>query len=411
MAIELIMPKLTQTMDEGKLISWLKHEGDRVEKGEPLFVVETDKAAVEIEAPAPGILARVLVEPGAVLPVNALIGYIASPDETLPDPPLSPQPARAQPAAPVGESTPEALPIRRQDRDIKASPVAKKLAEEYGIDLRELVGTGPEGRIIGEDILAIVSARERTAAALLTEAANQTVASKMPADEGRRVVLRGMRKAIAEQMTYSARTAPHVTITMEVDMTDAVRMREHLLTEIERVANVRLSLNHLLLKAVALALKEHPMLNSRWTDEGLYLFDQVNLGVAVAVEEGLVVPVLRNANSLNLADIAKQAVYLAERAKEHRLSQEEFSGGTFTVSNLGMYGVEAFTPIINPPETAILGAGQCVKKPVVLNDELVLRWMMTLSLSFDHRVADGAQAAQFLARVKDILEQPTILAL
>jgi pyruvate dehydrogenase E2 component (dihydrolipoamide acetyltransferase) len=219
-----------------------------------------------------------------------------------------------------------------------------------------------------------------------------------------------MRKAIAKQMTRSARTAPHVTITMEIDMTDAVRMRDHLLPEIEKSAGVRLSLTHLFLKAVSVALEEHPMLNSRWTDEGIYQFDQVNLGIAVAVADGLIVPVLRAASSLDLAGLVKQSTRLTQRARERTLGQEELSGGTFTVSNLGIHGVEAFTPIINPPETAILGVGRCAQRPVVVNDELAVRWTTLLSLSFDHRVVDGVQAAEFLTRVKDILEQPSVMA-
>lgn len=411
MATELIMPKLTQTMDEGKLINWLKQEGQRVEKGEPLFIVETDKAAVEVEAPATGILARVLVEPGATLSVGAIIGYVAEPGEPLPEIPPTVStvavPATAARAAPGLSEAPSS----GSEVEVKASPLARRLAQQHGIDLEKVRGSGPEGRIVKEDILAIVSGREKSPETPRPEAGMPATADEMPVRAGGLVVLRGMRKAIAEQMTYSARTAPHVTITMEVDMTDAVTMREHLLAEVERTANIRLSLNHLVLKAVATALKEHPMLNSRWTDEGVQLVDEVNLGVAVAVDDGLVVPVLRNAHSRSLVDIASQAVHLAERAKEHKLSQGEFSGSTFTVSNLGMFGVEVFTPIINPPETAILGVGQCVRKPVVINEELALRWIMVLSLSFDHRVVDGAQAARFLSAVKVLLERPAVLAL
>lgn len=408
------MPKLTQTMDAGVLVAWLKQPGDRVEKGDPLFVMETDKAAVEVEAPASGVLTSVLAAPGDTLPVSTLIGYIASPGESIgalqgAEPSIVVAAAATAAAAASSSATPPDATAR--DGGLRASPVAKKLAEQYGVDLTKVIGSGPGGRIVREDILRVAGAGEQETSAQPVPEAPTAVASPAPAESGKLIVLRGMRKAIAEQMSYSARTAPQVTITMEVDMGDAVRMREQLLPEIEKSAGVRLSVNHLLLKAVAMAMAEHPMLNSRWTDEGIVVLDEVNLGVAVAVEEGLVVPVLRNAESRSLVDIVRQAVHLAERAKEHRLTQQEFSGGTFTVSNLGMYGVEAFTPIVNPPETAILGAGRCAKKAVVVDDELVPRWMMTLSLSFDHRVVDGAQAAQFLARVKDILERPAVMAL
>ncbi len=414
MAIEIILPKLTDTMEEGTLVSWLKQEGEEVDKDEPLLVVETDKANVDVVASASGILAKVLVEPGATLPFGTVIGYIALPGETLPElPPLSSSEATEKVTASSSDSMVQDRPARelRRAARVKASPAAKKIARQYGIDLSQVVGSDPSGRITKDDVLRVVKAREQAMAAPPAEEPAPVPVSKAPDEPGSLLVLSGMRKAIAEQMTRSARTAPHVTITMEIDMTDAVRMRDHLLPEIEKSAGARLSLTHLFLKAVSVALEEHPMLNSRWMDEGIYRFDQVNLGIAVAVDDGLIVPVLRAADSLDLAGLVKQSTRLTRRARERTLGQEELSGGTFTVSNLGTYGVEAFTPIINPPETAILGVGRCAQRPVVVNDELVIRWTTLLSLSFDHRVVDGVQAAQFLSRVKDVLEQPSVLAL
>ena len=414
MAIEIILPKLTDTMEEGTLVSWLKQEGEEVDKDEPLLVVETDKANVDVVASASGILAKVLVEPGATLPFGTVIGYITLPGETLPElPPLSSSEATEKVTASSSDSVVQDRPARelRRAARVKASPAAKKIGMQHGIDLSQVTGSDPSGRITKDDVLRIVKAREQAAAAPPSGGTAPVSVSKASEEPGSLLVLSGMRKAIAEQMTRSARTAPHVTITMEIDVTDVVRMRDHLLPEIEKATGARLSLTHLFLKAVSVALKENPMLNSRWTDEGVYQYDQVNLGIAVAVDDGLIVPVLRAAGSLHLASIVKQCARLTNRAKERTLSQEEVSGGTFTVSNLGMYGVEAFTPIINPPETAILGVGRCAQRPVVANDELVIRWTTHLSLSFDHRVVDGVQAAQFLARVKDILERPSVLAL
>lgn len=412
MAVEIILPKLTDTMEEGTLVSWLKIEGEAVEKDEPLLVVETDKANVDVMASASGILAKVLVEPGATLPFGTVIGYIALPGETLPEvASLSSSEATEEVTVSSSDAIVQDRPVSepRRTARLKASPAAKKMARQHDIDLSQVTGSDPSGRITKDDVLGIVKAREQAAAPPAGEPAPVSV-SKVPEEPGNLLVLSGMRKAIAKQMTRSARTAPHVTITMEIDMTDAVRMRDHLLPEIEKSAGARLSLTHLFLKAVAAALEEHPMLNSRWTDEGIYQFDQVNLGIAVAVADGLIVPVLRAAGSLDLAGLVKQSTRLTQRARERTLGQEELSGGTFTVSNLGIYGVEAFTPIINPPETAILGVGRCAQRPVVVNDELAVRWTTLLSLSFDHRVVDGVQAAEFLTRVKDILEQPSVLA-
>ena len=413
MAIEIILPKLTDTMEEGTLVSWLKQEGEEVNKDEPLLVVETDKANVDVVASASGILAKVLIEPGATLPLGTVVGYIALPGETLTElPSLSSSEATEEVTASSSDSIVQDRPaseLRRAAR-LKASPAARKMARQHDIDLSQVTSSDPSGRITKDDVLRIVKAREQAMAAPPAEEPAPVPVSKAPEEPGNLLALSGMRKAIAEQMTRSARTAPHVTITMEMDMTDAVRMRGQMLPEIEKATGARLSLTHLFLKAVSVALKEHPILNSRWTDAGVYQFDQVNLGIAVAVDDGLIVPVLRAAGSLDLAGLVRQSTRLTHRARERTLGQEELSGGTFTVSNLGMHGVEAFTPIINPPEAAILGVGRCAQRPVVVNDELVIRWTTLLSLSFDHRVVDGVQAAQFLSRVKDILERPSVLA-
>ena len=383
MPLAITMPRLTQTMDEGRIIGWLKSEGDVVEKGESLVLIETDKAAVEVEAPASGVLSKIIVPEGDAVPVGQTIAVIAEAAD-----------AYSPPAAPA---------------EVKISPRARRLAQEKGMDIMLLTGTGPVGRIVEEDVLRVIGAGERPSPPAPPPAPPGPVAPA-PTQGGKVVPLAGMRKAIAEQMALSSRTVARVTITMEVDMTDAVELRGQLQPELEKVG-VRLTHNDLIVKAVATALKEHPMLNSRWTEGGIELVPEVNVGVAVAMEEGLVVPVVHGADEKSLVEIARATTQLADKARQRRLSQDEFTGGTFTVTNLGMYDVEAFTPIVNPPEAAILGVGRIAERPSVLQGQIVVRSLMVLSLSFDHRIVDGALAARFLRRVKALLEAPAVLLL
>ncbi len=388
--MELTLPTLTQTMGSAKVVEWLRLEGQPVRKGEALLIVETDKAAVEVQSPVTGRLERVAAKVGDIVPVGDLLCVIHEEGQ---------EPVRTQVQAQVPE---ERVREERKERaaavdeNVRVSPLARKLAREHGVDLSLVRGTGPGGRIVREDVLGalqVPSAPARPAAA----------ASSAP--------MTGMRRAIAQQMALSARTAARVTLFMEVDMSAAVALREQASPRFQSQYQARLTYTHLIVGAVARALREHPQMNTRWKGEDFETVSEINIGVAVALPDGLVVPVLRQADGLSLLDIARAEARLAEKARSGALSADEFSGGTFTVTNLGMYGVDAFTPIINPPEAAILGVGRLAEKPVVRRGQVVPCWMIELCLSFDHRIVDGAPAAAFLARVRDLLEDPGSLSL
>jgi pyruvate dehydrogenase E2 component (dihydrolipoamide acetyltransferase) len=396
LATEVLMPKLGLTMTEGTVVNWLKNEGDTVEKGEELVEILTEKITNVAEAPASGILKKILVGPGETAKVSEPIGIIAAPGEEI-EAPAAPA-ERAVPAAET--ATQAAEPAKR----IKASPAAKKLAEEHGIALADIEGTGPGGRITREDVLKAVESKEAKPepAAPVTEAAKT---------EGKRVPLAGMRKVIAQRMAESARTAPHVTVDMEVDMSQATAFRKSLNAVATESIGGKVSFTDIIVKVVARALEDFPVINASLQEEEIVYHGEINVGVAVALEDGLIVPVIKNTNKLGIGAISQLVKELAEKARSGKLTPDEYKGGTFTVTNLGMFGVDSFTPIINPPESAILGVNRIQKKPVVVNDEIVIRPMMTLSLSFDHRLIDGSVAAQFLQRVKALLENPDLLLL
>ncbi len=357
MVTKVLMPRLSLTMKEGTVVQWFKKEGEEVEKGEPVVEVLSEKVTYEVEAPASGVLRKILAEEGMDVPVAETLGIITAPDEKLPE---------------VVEVTKER---------IIASPAAKRLGRERDIDLAQIKGTGPDGRIVEEDVQRFLQEIEVV----------PRVREVIP--------LTGIRKTAAERVSVSAKRAPHSTITMEVDMSDTARLRERL----------QVSYTDVLVKAVAKALTEHPIINSTLEKEVIRIFADVNIGVAVATDRGLIVPVIRDADKKSIEEITSSLRELVDRAKQGNLSKEELTGGTFTITNLGMYGVDEFTPIINPPETAILGVGRVVERPVVKDKQIVVKPVMKLSLSFDHRVVDGAPAAEFLQEVKTYLEEPSSL--
>jgi len=360
-----LMPRLSLTMKSGTVVQWFKKEGETVQKGEPLVEVLSEKVTYDVEAPESGVLRKILAMEGTDVPVAQTIGIIAAPDEQIPE------------AEVAGvEAVVERELIEKVEERIVASPAAKRLAREHGVDLAKVVGTGPEGRIIEDDVKRLIEGTR--------------VAPRV-----REVIpLTGIRKITAERLSLSARTAPHSTITMEVDMTNAVKLREE----------TQASYTDMLVKAAAQALREHSIMNSTLEGEQIKVFEDINVGVAVATERGLVVPVIQNADRMSLSDTASAIRLLAEKAREGKLTREDLTGGTFTITNLGMYGVDVFIPIINPPETAIMGVGRVTEKPLVVSGQVVTKPVMQLSLSFDHRIVDGAPAAQFLQRVKQILE-------
>jgi len=404
MATRIDMPQLGLTMETGTILQWLKQEGEKVDKGQPVVLIQTDKVEYEVESPAAGTLLKAAAAAGDELPVGSLMGIVGEPGENVATLLGAPAPAKAEPRAMAPEPTPAATappmaavppaPVRAPGERVRISPVAKKLAQEHGIDVATLVGTGPEGRIVREDV-------ERAIAAASPEKAGVTPES---------IPLTGIRKVIFDRMGQSWREAARVTLFADADMTEMARLREAKGAEWERRFGIKVSYSDLIHMAVARALREEPRINCRLDGQAVRVRKEVNLSVAVDLGEGLVVVVIKDADRKSLGDLAKAARDLAERARAGRLSPDDMVDGTFTVTNLGGLGVEAFTPIINQPQAGILGIGKIMEKPVVLGGGIHVRSMLTLSLVFDHRLLDGAPAAKFLAKVKALLEEPAWIA-
>jgi len=404
-ANEVKLPRLGQGMEAGTIVKWLKGEGDRVEKGEPLFEVDTDKATQEVEAEASGVLLKIAVESGEV-PVGQTIAVIgeegepvdvAAPGEpAAPPAPAAPaQPAASEPDTSGGSRRDERVTARPQEENggrIKASPLARRIARERGISLEGLHGTGPEGRIIAEDVErgGTRPAEARPAAAAVTEV--------------ERVPLTKVRATIARRLTQ-AWTVPVFQLTVSADMTAAT----HLVARARELdEDVKVTVTDLLTKVCAMALRRHPDVNVQFTDEALLRFPTANVGLAVAAPSGLVVPVVREAERLSLAETARTRSGLVARARDGKLTQRDLEDGTFTISNLGMYGVEQFVAVLNPPQAAILAVGAAEARPVVRDGRLQPRPLMTMTLTVDHRAVDGAEAADFLRTVKQFVEEPAL---
>lgn len=392
--IRVTMPRLGVTMSEGKVTEWLKKEGDSVQKGDGLFEVETEKLTSVIEAQDSGVLRKILVPAGSDVPVGALVAILTVACEELIEEAMT-----TAGSIPVGGGK-ETVKLERAEQVREArekiSPLARRLAEEYGVDISKVKGTGPEGRTVKEDILRAAQARppeERVELAKVAEVREMSA----------------QRKVIAEKLCRSHLTAAHVTLTTSVDMTETTALRERLTPEIESKTGTRLSYTDMIVKVVAGVLREYPILNSSLEGDKIKLFADINIGVAVALEDSLIVPVVHNADKKSLAQIASYMEERIEKARRSGLSVDEVTGGTFTVSNLGIYDIEVFTPIINPPECAILGVGKIIRKPWVVRDQVEVRPIATLSLSFDHRIIDGATAARFLQKIKETLERPQTL--
>jgi pyruvate dehydrogenase complex dihydrolipoamide acetyltransferase long form len=430
MALKFGMPSLGHTMEKGKVIEWLKQEGQSVSKGEPLLVVETDKVVTEVEAPADGIVLKILVRPDEERPIGATLALLAAPGEALSEADIHqllggetiPVAASVAPAA-SATSPPPGASIRDTGERVKISPIARKLAEELGIDTGSLQGSGPGGRITKEDVLRVAEAARATppaAAVTPTVApapapAELSVAASMPAatrlSVSRTVALTGIRGRVAERMWQSWNTIPRVTEVMQVDMSATVAFREAMLGQWEQQYGMRISLNDMITKAVATALVRHPRLNATLVQQEVRLHDSVNIGVAVNLDEGLIVPVICHADQKDLGQLARESRELAERARVGRLHLQDISDGTFTITNLGTTGIDLFTPIINPPQVAILGVGMVQRRPVVVGDALAIRPSVYLCLVFDHRALDGVPAANFLQEVQRLLAKPQEYAL
>ena len=404
------MPRLSDTMTEGILSQWLKHEGDQVTRGDVLAEIETDKATMELEADYSGVLTRILVEPGTTVPIGRSIAVIGEPDASPPDA-LEPAPAAAE-AAPSEPTPSEPTPSEPaaggtgvRPADVRTSPLARAIAREHGLDITTITGTGPGGRIVRADVQDAVAARDRATAPTAPAPAAPT--ASVPAAAGdTEVRLTSIRRITAQRLTESA-AAPHFYLTSVVDARPLLALRGELNTQLAGAADApRISVTDLLVRACAVALRAHPGVNSSWAGDHIVQRGQVNIGLAVALPDGLIVPVIRDADRKGVRAIATEAHELSDRARAGKLTPDEFSGGTFTISNLGMYGVDHFTAVINPPEAAILAVGAARDEPVVRNGELVAGTTMKLTLTIDHRVLDGAVAAAFQRDLVGLLEQP-----
>src|SRR5712692_417253 len=428
------MPKMGDSMEEGKILHWIKKEGDAVKKGEMLAEVETDKVNIEIEAFASGILRKILVQEGASAPVGADIALIGTADELLPGElagngaltPASPRvPARGTPTMDEGtgvaarggaiHQAPKEIPADNQQGRIFISPLARRLASENQLDYATLRGTGPNGRIIRMDIEAALTGQQPavTSTIPLPQAApaltyqEPVSAVAIETDEVVEIPLTAMRRTISRRLSQSMQTAPHFYITSVIDTDKLAALRqqinEYAATD---AAPVKVSFNDLIVKAVAKGLVRMPQVNVSYAEDKLLQKRQVHIGVAVALGQGLIVPVLRNAHQRGILDIARETRRLAEAARDGKLRPEDFSGGTFTVSNLGMFDVDSFTAVINTPESAILAVGSITPTPAVVDGQVVVRDRMKVTLSSDHRAIDGGTAARFLQEVKRLLEEP-----
>ena len=396
MAVSVILPKLDEAMRTGRIIKWFKKEGDQVEKGEVIFELETEKVTFEIEAEQSGILSNVKAKAGEVVPVGTTVAFILQPGEKAPEV-LEPV-GKAQGAVPV-----EAPKITKE-AEVKASPVAKKLAKEHNIDLSLVKGTGPGGRITREDVLQAVEEGKAVIPAAALEKPD------LAEVEEEIVPLSSMREIIANRMTESFQV-PHFYQTIEVDTMELGEAREQLIPFIESKTGIRLTLTDLIIKIVAKALEDNPAVNCTFMEGAVKLFKRIDIGLVTAVEGGLLVPVIHQANKKPLAEIVQARTELVQKARDRKLSKEEMQGSTFTISNMGMFGIDHFSAIIQPPEAAILAVGRIADRAVVRDGQIVIRPTMNLTISIDHRVLDGAIAASFLQSVKNYIENPLNLLL
>lgn len=439
MATQVIMPKLSPTMEEGQLSRWLKKEGDKVSMGEPLAEIDTDKATMEMQALSNGVLRKILIQEGESAPLGQVIAIIGEPDEDIsaleskaasaatakqsapaPEEPAeeptdkpvetAPTPAPApSPASAEGNGKPAAMPTGAPTGRLVVSPLAARMAAESGIDLRSITGSGPGGRIIKRDVEGRMG---QAAPAAKPEQAGATQLRIVPrAQPGQPSTYRDepiseMRRIIAKRLVTSIGPVPHFFLTTEIEMDRAAEMRAGIK---EFDPELKISVNDIIIKVAAAALMQHPQVNASFQEKVVRYYDHADIGVAVAIEDGLITPVVRAADQKSLSEIAAEVRELAGRAREKRLKPEEYTGASFSISNLGMFGIDEFTAVINPPEGAILAVGAMSPKPVVRNNEVVVRQMMRVTMSCDHRVIDGATGAQFLQTFKKILENPLFL--
>ncbi|MCX7684974.1 MAG: pyruvate dehydrogenase complex dihydrolipoamide acetyltransferase [Acetobacteraceae bacterium] len=440
MATNILMPALSPTMTEGTLARWLKAEGDRIKAGDIIAEIETDKATMEVEAVDEGILGRILVPAGTEgVKVNQPIAVLVADGEAVPaaaapapsaaappaapPPPAAPQPAAAPPAAQASPAPAPPAPAPEQGRVI-ASPLARRMAQQAGLDLRLIRGSGPNGRVVKADVEAALSRGAVPAPAAAMPAAPAPLPAPLPAAAPRpapapvlgahRLVPHStMRKVIARRLSESKRTIPHFYVSMDIRLDALLKLRADINARSPKEGPdaYKLSVNDLLIKAAARALRRHPQVNASWTEEGTALYEDVDISVAVAVPEGLITPVIRQADRKGVVAISQEMKDLAARARAGKLKPEEYQGGGFSISNMGMYGVSAFSAIINPPQAGILAVSAGEQRPVVVDGALAVATVMTCTLSVDHRIVDGALAAEWLGSFKGFVEDPLSLLL
>lgn len=403
MATAIQLPALSPTMNEGKITRWLKKEGDRITSGMAIAECETDKSNLEIEAADDGTLLKIVVAAGTSTPIGSTIAWIGKPGEAIPEsaPSVAPVPAPAAPVvapvvapavaapAPAVAPRPPAPPPAPAGR-VRASPLARKVAEVNGVDLGVVQGTGPNGRIIRRDV--------EQAAASPSRAGRAPQGVRQPPTQ---LPVTTMRKVIAQRLTEVKPGVPHFYLTIEVEMDQALALREE-----AKAQELKVSVNDVVVKATAMAVRRFPRINQVFAGDSIQQLHTVDVGVAVAIEDGLITPIVKDADQKGLADIASEIRELAERAKKKALKPEEYTGGSITVSNLGMFGIDTFIAVINPPQAAILAIGKVEPKVVVRGGQMVIRQMMSVTLSGDHRVIDGAVGAQFLSELRALLEHP-----
>jgi len=438
MATQVIMPKLSPTMEEGQLSRWLKKEGDQVSMGEPLAEIDTDKATMEMQALTNGVLRKILIQEGESAPLGQMIAIIGEPDEDISalanqapaakpaaaaapeqapasaaeQPKETPPEAPAAPAPPAQGNGQQPAPKAEAGGRLIVSPLAARMAAEAGVDLRSITGSGPGGRIIKRDVEGLISGGAKAVDAspqrqlrAVEPGARPQVAPGQPStyhDEP----TSEMRRTIARRLVTSLGPIPHFFLTVEIEMDRAAEMRAGI-NAID--PELKLSINDILIKVAAAALVQHPQVNASFQDKSVRYYDHADIGVAVAIEDGLITPIIRAADQKLLSQIATEVRDLADRARNRKLKPEEYMGATFSISNLGMFGIDEFTAVINPPEGAILAVGAMAPKPVVRDNQVVVRQMMHVTMSCDHRVIDGATGAKFLQTFKKILENPLLL--
>ena len=407
MVTTMIMQRMSVAMEFGVILKWLKKEGDKVKKGDLVVEIFGEKNEFELEAPGDGVILKILCDVNDEIPISEPIAFIGKEGEEIPD--VRPRKLNAAttttPVTTTESITPstqtavtQAAPAsetRLPGGKIKASPRAKKKAKELGVDLSLVIGTGPKGRIVEKDV---IDAKDATPQIALSDDRKVSKVETMTP----------LRRTIARRMTQSALN-PHITMITEIDMTETVALRKELNLRVEKAHGIRVSFNDIIVKAVADSLELFPKFNATLAGNDLHIFDEVNIGVAMATEDGLIVVTIREANQKSITDIAIETKEKGKRAKKNKLTSDEMTGSTFTVSNLGSFKVDLFIPVINPPETAILALGQIKKKPVVVDDKIVIRSTMMASCAVDHRVLDGAPAGQFLAALKETLENPFMM--